>query len=237
MAGSNTDITEQKQGEEKLLASHENLRNLSSHLEKILEKERTNISREIHDELGQLLTALKFDISWLMKKLPADQIVLTEKTHSMMELIDMTIRTVQRIATELRPRLLYDLGLVTAIEWHAEDFQKRTGIECKLMLDRNELYLDPARSTALFKIFKEALTNVLRHAEASRVDVSLLQRGRAIVLKVKDNGRGITGHEISDPKSVGLIGMQERVHPWGGQLHIKGVTGKGTTLKVTMPVN
>ncbi|GFE58356.1 PAS domain-containing protein [Geobacter sp. AOG1] len=237
MAGSHTDITEKKQAEEKLLASHESLRNLSSHLESLMEKERKNISREIHDEVGQLLTALKFDVSWLANRLPADRPALAEKARGMAELIDVTVETVQRIATELRPRLLYDLGLVTAIEWHAEEFRKRTGIACNLSLGIDEKKLDPARSTALYKIYKEALTNVMRHAGASRVEVSLKKRKKGIMLQIKDNGRGIREAEITDPKSVGLIGINERAHLWGGEVHISGVAGEGTLLTVIIPMN
>ncbi|MBT0652911.1 PAS domain-containing protein [Geomobilimonas luticola] len=237
MAGSHTDITEKKRADEKLLASHESLRNLSSHLESLMEKERKNISREIHDEVGQLLTALKFDVSWLAGRLPANRPALSEKARSMADLIDMTVETVQRIATELRPRLLYDLGLATAMEWHADEFRKRTGIACNLALGIDESKLDPARSTALYKIYKEALTNVMRHAGASRVDVSLKKRKKGIMLQIKDNGRGIRESEINDPKSVGLIGIYERAHLWGGEVHISGVADEGTMLTVVMPMS
>lgn len=236
MAGSHTDITEKKQAEEKLLASHESLRNLSTHLELLMEKERKNISREIHDEVGQLLAALKFDVSWLSSRLPPDRPLLTEKAKSMAELIEVTITTVQRIATELRPRLLYDLGLATAMEWHADEFRKRTGIECNLFIDMDDSKLDPARATALYKIYKEALTNVMRHAGATRVDVSLKRKKKGIMLEIKDNGRGIRETEINDPKSVGLIGIHERAHLWGGESHISGVANAGTVLTVVMPL-
>ena len=236
LAGSHTDITEKKQAEEKLLASHESLRNLSSHLESLMEKERKIISREIHDEVGQLLAALKIDVSWLANRLPDDKPALAEKAREMAELIDVTVETVQRIATELRPQLLYDLGLSTAMEWHANEFRKRTGIECNLSLTIGRLKLDPARSTALYKIYKEALTNVMRHAKATRVDVSLKKKKKGIMLQVKDNGRGIRDAEINDPKSVGLIGINERAHLWGGETHISGIADEGTILTVIIPV-
>lgn len=236
LAGSHTDITEKKQAEEKLLASHESLRNLSSHLESLMEKERKNISREIHDEVGQLLAALKIDVSWLANRLPADKPALAEKARGMSELIDLTVATVQRIATELRPQLLYDLGLATAMEWHADEFRKRTGIECNLSLNIGRLKLDPARSTALYKIYKEALTNVMRHSGATRVNVSLKKMKKGIMLQIKDNGRGIRDAEINDPKSVGLIGINERAHLWGGETQISGVTDEGTILTVIIPV-
>ncbi|RII27119.1 MAG: hypothetical protein CXR31_07645 [Geobacter sp.] len=236
LAGSHTDITEKKQAEEKLLASHESLRNLSSHLESLMEKERKIISREIHDDVGQLLAALKIDVSWLANRLPADKPALTEKARAMAELIDVTVETVQRIATELRPQLLYDLGLSTAMEWHADEFRKRTGIECHLSLNIGRLKLDPARSTALYKIYKEALTNVMRHAGATRVNVSLKKKKKGIMLQIKDNGRGIRDTEINDPKSVGLIGINERAHLWGGETQISGVADEGTILTVVIPI-
>ena len=236
LAGSHTDITEKKQAEEKLLASHESLRNLSSHLESLMEIERKNISREIHDEVGQLLAALKIDVSWLASRLPDDKPALAEKAREMAELIDVTVGTVQRIATELRPQLLYDLGLATAMEWHADKFRRRTGIECNLSLAIGKMKLDAARSTTLYKIYKEALTNVMRHAGATRVDVSLKKKKKGIMLQVKDNGRGIRDAEINDPKSVGLIGINERAHLWGGETHISGVADEGTILTVVIPV-
>jgi len=223
------DITERKKSEEELDRSREQLRNLTAYLQSVREQERTNIAREIHDDLGQTLTALKMDISWLGKKLPKDQETLLEKTKAMTKLTDMTIKTVKRISTELRPGLLDDLGLVAAIEWQAEEFQHRMGMRCELTVDPEEIILDQDRSTAIFRIFQETLTNIARHAKATRVTASLKEKDDKLELRVRDNGSGITKEQISDSKSFGLMGIRERVHPWGGQVKISGKPGKGTT--------
>jgi signal transduction histidine kinase len=202
----------------------------------VREQERTNIAREIHDDLGQTLTALKMDISWLRKKLPKDQETLLEKTKAMTKLTDMTIKTVKRISTELRPGLLDDLGLVAAIEWQAEEFKNRTGITYKLTIDPEEIILDPDRSTTIFRIFQETLTNIARHAKATRVTISLKKKDDKVELRVRDNGKGITEKQISHPKSFGLMGIRERVHPWEGQVKISGIPGKGTTVVVRIPI-
>jgi signal transduction histidine kinase len=214
--------------------SREQLRNLTVYLQSRLEQERTNIAREIHDELAQALTALKMDISWIDHRLPSDAQSLSEKTKSMDKLIDSTIHTVKRISAELRPGVLDDLGLVAAIEWQAEEFQNRTGISCKITVDPPDLTVDQDRSTAIFRIFQETLTNVTRHARASRVSVNLKERGRKLTLRVRDNGTGITEEKINAPQSFGLIGIRERVHPWGGKVSVKGTPGKGTTVTVNI---
>jgi two-component system sensor histidine kinase UhpB len=230
-----TDITEHKQVEEELHSSREQLRDLTSYLQSVREEERTNIAREIHDELAQVLTALKMDVSWLDNRLPRDQMPLIEKTRSMSDLINTTIQTVKRISAELRPGILDDLGLVAAIEWQAEEFQHRTGIVCRVIIDPEELTVEKDRSTAIFRIFQETLTNVSRHAGASRVTVRLREKNGMLSLMVRDNGKGITKKQILDSKSFGLIGMRERVHPWGGAVDIKGIPGKGTTVLVDVP--
>jgi PAS domain S-box-containing protein len=229
------DITERKRAEEQLRSSREQLRNLSAYLQSMREEERTNIAREIHDELGQVLTALKMDTVWLGSKYKELEPV-AEKTRSMADLIDSTIRTVKRICTELRPGVLDDLGLIAAIEWQAEEFQKRTGIDCEVSFNPNDVSLDRGLSTAIFRILQEALTNVIRHAEAKRVRV-LLERGDGrVLLRVEDNGKGITEDQISDHHSFGLIGIRERARFLGGEVRISGSPGKGTTLTVSLPV-
>jgi len=228
---------EQKRVSEELLNSHEVLRNLSAHLQSVREEERTHISREIHDELGQALTALKMDLYWLNNKLPTDQKPLIKKTKSMLRLLDKTIQSVKRISTDLRPGLLDDLGLVAAIEWQAGEFQNRTGIKCKLSFTPDDIFIDQDMATALFRIFQETLTNVARHAKASSVRVNLKLENRTVMLQVKDDGIGITEAQISDARSLGLIGMRERVHPFGGKVAIRAKKDKGTTLTVTIPMN
>jgi PAS domain S-box-containing protein len=229
-----SDISDRMRIQNELQDSREQLRNLSVYLESVREQERTNIAREIHDELAQSLTALKMDVSWLDHRLPSDAQSLSEKTKSMTKLIDSTIQIVKRISAELRPGVLDDLGLVAAIEWQAEEFQSRTGISCNVKVDPQDLMVDQDRSTAIFRIFQETLTNVARHAHATRVSVVLKERGERLTLRVRDNGTGITEEQIVAPQSFGLIGIRERVHPWGGKVSIKGIPGKGTTVMVNM---
>ncbi len=147
----------------------------------------------------------------------------------------MIIKAVQRISTELRPGILDDLGLIPAIEWQAQEFEDRTNIKCEITTDCEDIDLDQDRSTSLFRIFQEALTNVARHANATKIKVSLKERPGKLLLKIEDNGRGIAEEQISDPKSFGLIGMRERIYPWEGEVQIEGFSNKGTTLTVILP--
>ncbi len=229
-------VTESKRVEEEIKSSREELRDLTAHLQSIREQERTVIAREMHDELGQSLTALKMDLSWLDRKTPKDQKPLVDRIISMRKLIDSTLQTVKRISTDLRPELLDDLGLSAAIEWQGEEFQNRTGIKTKVTMDPEEIILDQERSTAIFRIFQEALTNVARHSNATRVSVNLKMKTSKIDLKVKDNGKGITEKQISGPKSFGLIGIRERIHFLEGEVNISGVQDKGTTVTVSIPI-
>jgi PAS domain S-box-containing protein len=234
--GNVIDITERKLAEVAIKKSEEQLRNLTTYLQKVGEIERMSIAREIHDELGQGLTVLKLDLSWLRKRLPGDEIPLLEKTDAMSRLIDRTIHTVKKISTNLRPGLLDDLGLAAAIEWQGEDFQKRTGIRCSIKIDPVDINYDRDRNTAIFRIFQETLTNVARHAHATEVNVSLRQRDGQIELNVRDNGRGITDEELANSKSYGLIGIRERVKIFGGKNIMKGIPGKGTAVTVRIPI-
>jgi len=230
------DITERKRTEEELESSREQLRDLARHMESARETERTRIARELHDEMGQVLTALKIDLSWLSKTLSQDQISLREKTTTMSELTDTTISMVKTISAELRPGILDDLGLTAAIEWQAEEFQKRTGIECHVQIEPEDITPDALLSTAIFRILQESLTNVARHAQAPRVKVSLREAAGKLVLKVRDNGRGISKEELANPKSLGLLGMRERLLPWHGEVRIRGIEGKGTTVTASVPL-
>jgi PAS domain S-box-containing protein len=215
-------------------AAREQLRNLASYLQTAREEERTYIAREIHDEFGQVLTALKMDLSWLSKRLPAEA-SLPQKVEAMSDLVDSAIQTVRHIATELRPGLLDDLGLVAALEWQAQEFTDRTGLECELHLGEEELILSRDLSTDLFRIFQETLTNVARHAKATKVQVELDNTPDELVLMVCDNGQGITENQISNPKSLGLMGMRERVRFRGGKITFQGIPGRGTTVTVRFP--
>jgi signal transduction histidine kinase len=229
------DITERKQVEEELRHSSEQLRSLTTRLQTVREEERGRIAREIHDELGQVLTGLKMDLSWLAGRLLKNQKPLLKKTKSMSELVDATIQTVRKISSELRPGILDDLGLSAAIEWQAQEFENRTGIKCRFISSREDFRLDKERSTAVFRLFQETLTNVARHAEATRVDIELEERAGHLILKVHDNGKGITRRQISHSKSLGLLGMRERALLFEGEVEIKGIRGKGTTVTVQIP--
>ena len=231
------DITERKRAEEQLKSSREKLRNLTAHLNLVREEERKHIAREIHDELAQALTALKIDLFWMNKRLSGDQQELKDKITSMSGLIDMTIKSVRRISSELRPGLLDDLGLQAAMEWQAKEFQSRTGIKCEIDFRTDALNLEQDLVTAIFRIFQETLTNVARHAEATKVKVSLSETTDCLSMEVSDNGRGITDEQITNPKSFGLMGIQERVHLLGGIIKIRGVRGKKTVVKLDIPLN
>jgi len=231
-----SDITDAKQVEDQLRASREQLRELSRYLESVREEERTRMAREIHDELGQTLTALKIDLSWLAKRLPQEQELLLEKTESMYELVDGAIQTVKRISTELRPGALDDLGLADAIEWQTQEFGKRTDIKSKFSASPEGIVLDRDRSTTVFRICQEALTNIARHAEATSISVSLRKGTGRVSLKISDNGKGIEEDQILDPRAFGLIGMRERARFWGGEVRISGAPGKGTRVAVSIPL-
>jgi len=229
------DITERKQAEEKLKRSSKLLRELATHLQSIREEERTMISQEIHDELGQVLTALKIQVSLLANKLNKNQGPLKQKINSLADMIDSSVESVQKISSKLRPGILDGLGLIAAIEWQTEEFEKLTNIKCSLVLPKDEVKLERDKTTAIFRIFQEALTNIARHSEATKVAVSLLNHQSNIYLEIQDNGRGITQEQIKDFKSLGIHGMVERAMVFGGQVSIEGFAGSGTIVKVEIP--
>ncbi len=237
-----TDITELRLTQKELRKAHEDLQNLSAHLQSVKEEESKRIAREIHDKLSQALTVLKMDLSWVARKAPKEKKphkMVAHKIKSMMRLIDNTILAVQRISSELRPGLLDDLGLVPAVEWQAQEFEEHTKIPCKLNINCEDESFGPEISTALFRIFQEVLTNVIRHAHATRVNVSLSKhasKSPSLELIVKDNGRGIAEDKVKSPMSYGIVGIRERLRRFDGTLEITGVAGKGTTLKVTLPL-
>ncbi|MBI3803719.1 MAG: PAS domain S-box protein [Nitrospirae bacterium] len=227
----------QRTVESELRRSQEELRSLSGRLNSMVEEERTRISREIHDELGQQLTILKMELSWLKRRIPKKPELLRQRTKSMAELVDTTIRTLRKISTELRPGVLDDLGLTAAIEWQIQEFQSRTRIKCHFTREPEEITLDPERSTAVFRIFQETLTNIARHANADEARIYLEKNQRFAILKVSDNGRGITENQKTHSKSLGLLGMRERARHWGGTVEICGSPGEGTTLTVQIPLH
>lgn len=230
------DVTEQRKAERELANSQEQLRNLSMHLQSVREKESTRIAMKIHDELGQSLTALQLDLAWLGSRLPPGDLTLTSKIQHMRELIDTTVESMHRISTELRPTLLDDLGLTAAMEWQLQEFRERTGIHYKARLNLKEGFIERELATALFRIFQEVLTNIARHAEATSIRVNLTKKGDGLYLDVSDNGKGITKEQIDNPKSFGIIGIRERVNFWGGTISITGKPGKGTDIKVRIPL-
>jgi signal transduction histidine kinase len=212
------------------------LHDLAANLESVREEERTRIARELHDQLGQSLTAMKFDLAWLTEQLRQKDAILAQKTKTVTVQIDTMIKTVRRIATELRPGMLDDLGLAASIEWQARDFGKRTGIVCAVRVPAEDLALTRSQSVALFRIFQEALTNVARHASAHHIKVALAATPEVVTLQVHDDGRGIQAQEIADLHSLGLLGMRERATRLGGTFNIRGAPGHGTTVTVSIPV-
>jgi len=228
LTGTFQDITASKLVGQELLRSHDQLRKLSAHIQEAREGERANISRAIHDELGQNLTAIKMDLSWLQKEVLPSQGALIGKMESVSKLVDDTIQRMKRISAELRPGLLDDLGVSAAMEWQAGEFERISGIECELVQDPEDLVLDSECTTAIFRVFQEVLSNVVRHSEATRVEVNLKAKSGWVTLEVSDNGRGITKEELSRPTSLGLMGMRERVSLLGGEFKITGKKGKGT---------
>jgi PAS domain S-box-containing protein len=209
---------------------------LAANLELAREEERTRIARELHDQLGQALTAMKFDLAWLTDRLVEKDATLAQKAKTVTAQMDTMIKTVRRIATELRPGMLDDLGLAASIEWQARDFEKRTSIMCTVSVSAEDLPLARPQSVALFRIFQEALTNVARHARAQHIDVKLAATPEMLTLQVHDDGRGIKAQEISGLHALGLLGMRERAKRLGGTFDIQGVPGDGTILTVSIPV-
>jgi len=230
------EITDRLSKEDEFHRSTEQLRELSARLQSVREEERTHLARAIHDELGQALTGLKMDVAWLQKHLDQQQPALLEKTQAMSDLTDVIIQTVRRIATELRPGIL-DLSLVATIEWQLQEFQTRSGIKSKLVSAPEETTLDADGATTVFRIFQEVLTNVIRHAQATQVEVTVEENATFLTLQVYDNGRGITESDIYSPKSIGLLGMQERARLQAGTVHFQGMPGKGTTVTVRLPLS
>jgi PAS domain S-box-containing protein len=215
------------------------LRALASHLQRIREEERYAIAREVHDELGQQLTGLKMDLSWISKKLQAaDAAGVLKKLQTTTQLLDDTIRTVRKIASDLRPGILDDLGLVAAIEWQSEEFEKRSGIRTIFRTEITDIDLGPGLAIGLFRICQESLTNVARHSGGKNVLITLEREGGQLVLRIADDGKGLDHHNKRSgaPETLGLLGMKERALMMGGHLEIASETGEGLILTVTVPL-
>jgi PAS domain S-box-containing protein len=228
------DITERKVAERELQRSFQELQALNARLQSVREEERTSLARELHDRLGQALTAIRIDLA-AVKVLAAGDPV-SAKIASIVRLVDETIHAVRRISTELRPGILDDLGLVAALEWAAEDFQARTGVPCQVSLPAADPALDPDRATAFFRIFQETMTNIARHAGATQVRIRVSQEPGHLLLEVRDNGRGIGQEQLTASTSLGILGMRERALLLGGEFTIAGDPGGGTIVHVRIPI-
>ena len=215
-------------------------RTLSLRLETAREEERSRLARELHDELGQVLTSLKLEFMWLVDELgksdPKPGVQLVNKLQALVGLIEVSIQSVRHISGDLRPAVLDHLGLADAVQWEAARFERRTGIRCRVTSTVTREMPSRTHAMALFRILQEALTNVVRHAHAGAVRITLRERGRLLMLSVKDNGRGITKAEKSSVDSIGLLGMNERARLIGGRVTIAGVRGRGTTVTVQVPI-
>ena len=225
-------VIERQRAEQEKDHSHQHLRNLYHRLEMIREEERTRIAREIHDELAQVLTALKLETSLLKKKLGSQAPALQKNAELILGLVDQTIPAVKELIHDLRPPILDDLGLQDTIAWQGKEFERRTGIQCDLDLNLTNSKIDSARSTTMFRIFQETLTNVARHAQASHVKVDLKDEANTLTLRVADNGIGIDSQHLKNGKSLGILGMRERARIWGGHVDFQSESQKGTTVVV-----
>lgn len=227
---------ERQKAQQQLEGSHEQLRRLAAHLQKIREEERKRISREVHDELGQALTGFKFELKLLDRELRQEMPELAEHTGAILSQLDQTMKTVRRIATDLRPGILDELGLAAAIEWQAREFQSRTQIQCELTKNLDELEIGGDPATAVFRIFQETLTNVARHSGASKVCIGLERENGFLFLRVQDNGRGFLEKDLRRSRSLGMLGMRERAQIFGGQLLITSEPQNGVEVILRMPL-
>lgn len=222
----------------RLVESREQLRALAARLQKAREEDRAALARELHDELGQTLTAIKLELSRVMALFERERLVpgAVDRFQSLAGLVEIGLTTVRRIATDLRPPTLDHLGLPAAIRWEAQTFRARTGLRVLVRGMREDTSLTPDQQTAVFRIFQEALTNVVRHAHATTVIVSLAQTPTMFLLRITDDGRGITELEAGDPRSIGLVGMRERALLMGGSVDVAGRPGRGTRVTIQVPV-
>lgn len=232
------DVTEFVEAQRRLRESEEQLRQLAARMHDAREAERARVARELHDELGQTLTALKLDISRMVQSLTREHLTpqMVDRLQSLIGLSDIGLATVKRIATTLRPPTLDHLGLAEAIHWESLTFKARTGLRCTVRANKTRTALSSEQQTALFRIFQEALTNVVRHAQASAVQVTLTERAQRFEMSIRDNGRGITEAQTGDPNAIGLLGMRERTALMGGVFRISGRRGKGTVVLIEVPV-
>ncbi len=237
LLGTGIDISDRKKAEKELNDSYDAIRKLTSHLQNVREEDRAHIAREIHDELGQQLTVLKMDISWINKRMAPTDESIKQKIKDLLEMLDQTVRSVRRISSELRPSLLDDLGLTAAMEWQLHEFNKRSEIKTTFIAPEVEIKLPDMVKTGLFRIFQESLTNVARHANAKKLKVKLAHEESNYILSIEDDGKGFDKEKIADKRTLGLLGMKERTTMIGGTYEIASVPGKGTKVVVSIPVN
>jgi len=231
-----TDISDERSLDAEFKSVSDQLRQLSAKLESVREEERTRIARELHDEFGQALTAMRMELSWVKKRMPSTD-GLNHKIETVIQSTDAMIDNLRRIVADLRPPILDDLGLVPALEWQIQDFQKRSGIQCTFRPDQRPFSLDGERATAVFRVVQEALTNVARHASAKNIGVELkIQKGQ-LVVNIRDDGKGIPVAKVKDPASLGLLGMRERLARFGGELEIYGRPSRGTRIRFQIPID
>jgi len=229
------DITDRKQDERAMLESREQLSRLSASLQTVREEEKARIARELHDELGQALTGLKMDVADILTQLKPEQAQAIARAGAMKSLIDTTVASVRRIATELRPLMLDDLGLVPTVEWLTHDFTKRSHIDVELAIPDPDFHVAPDLATAIFRVLQESLTNVARHAAATRVDVTLSWTDVDIQLRVRDNGKGMGAETAGGVRTLGLLGMRERARMLGGELVVDSLPTTGTSITLIVP--
>jgi PAS domain S-box-containing protein len=234
----NSDITDRKRGEETLLLQKEQLRALAERLQLVREEDRKLVARELHDQIGQILTAIKMDLTWVTRHLPESEISVLDRLRESIQSINDGVKAVRTICSGLRPGVLDDLGLAAAIEWQASEFASRNGVQCQVTVPPVDLHLDGDRATATFRIFQECLTNVIRHAQAKLVRITLRQEDENILLDVADDGIGFCEPDLSNSlASLGLLGMKERAQFCGGDVQISSSPGNGTTVTVRVPVD
>jgi PAS domain S-box-containing protein len=230
------DVTEKIKAEEKLKKSYEEIRMLVARIENIREEERTTIAREIHDELGQQLAGIRMDLSWLVKKLSPKDELIKKRAESIFQLLDETVKTVRRIATKLRPSILDDLGLGDAIIWQSEEFKKRSGLEVNCIFETASIEIPSEIRIGLFRIFQESLTNIALHANATEVTVLLKWEEGLLTLSISDNGKGFEATKTGHNKTLGLLGMKERINRMGGKCEITSQPGSGTRVVAMVPL-
>jgi PAS domain S-box-containing protein len=230
------DITQRRKAEQELDLSRKQLQHFTEHLEQVLEEERKRISRELHDELGQLLTILKFDLSWLRLEGVKDSTDVLMKIDGMMDALNEALASVKRISKEIRPPQLEALGLGGSIQWDIDQVEKKTGLKGMVTIEPAELEVKAQIGEVLYRVFREALTNIVRHAQAENVYIRLTRRLDSIILTIRDDGRGITKKELTNTTTLGLVGIRERIRTISGTLALEGKPGKGTMLSVEVPL-